>query len=285
MFKSAFVSLYLVMIVALTGHAAFALSRGGDPFAWAGVLLTTAPFLVILSWIMATRAVARTSARLPGVTVLAALGLALTLWSAIYRGAGMEAPVLAALGLAGFLLYAYWYSSLGPRSSQIVIGKPLASITLRNALGVEISSDDWRGRPSILIFFRGNWCPLCMAQIKELAGRYREIEALGVRTALISPQPHENTAALARTHNVNFEFYTDTDNVAARALGIDHPGGLPLGMQAMGYDGDTVLPTVIITDVRGLVIWAHETDNYRVRPEPDVYLEVLRQRAGLIPAQ
>ncbi len=123
------------------------------------------------------------------------------------------------------------------------------------------------------------------AQIKELAGRYREIEALGVRTALISPQPHENTAALARTHNVNFEFYTDTDNVAARALGIDHHGGLPLGMQAMGYDSDTVLPTVIITDVRGWVIWAHETDNYRVRPEPDVYLEVLRQRAGLIPAQ
>lgn len=285
MFKSAFVSLYLVMIAALSGYAAFALSRGGDPFAWAGVLLTTAPFLVMLSWIMATRAVARTSARLPSVTVLAVLGLALTLWSRAFRGAGIEAPVLAALGLVGFLVYAYWYSSLGPRRSQIVIGKPLASIILRNALGAEINSDDWRGRPSILIFFRGNWCPLCMAQIKELADRYREIEALGVRTALISPQPHENTTALARTHNVNFEFYTDTGNVAARALGIDHHGGLPLGMQAMGYDSDTVLPTVIITDARGLVIWAHETDNYRVRPEPDVYLEVLRQHAGLIPVR
>lgn len=106
MFKSAFVSLYLVMIAALTGYAAFALSRGGDPFAWTGVLLTTAPFLVMLSWIMATRAVARTSARLPSVTVLAVLGLALTLWSRAYRGAGLEAPVLAALGLVGFLFYA-----------------------------------------------------------------------------------------------------------------------------------------------------------------------------------
>lgn len=279
MLKSVFVSLYLVMLVALTCFAAFALSRGGDPFAWTGVLLTTAPFLVILGWIMVTRAIARTSARLPGVTVLAVLGLALTLWSAAYRGAGAEMPVLAALSLVGFLLYSYWYSSLGPRASQIVIGERLASITLRNADGVEISSDAWRGRPSILIFFRGNWCPLCMAQIKELAGRYRDINALGVRTALISPQPHENTAALARAHNVNFEFYSDEGNAAARALGIDHPGGLPAGMQALGYESDTVLPTVIITDARGVVVWAHETDNYRVRPEPETYLDVLRAHA------
>lgn len=279
MLKSAFVSLYLVMLAALTGYAAFALSRGGDPFAWAGVLLTTAPFLVILGWIMATRAVARTSARLPGVTALATLGLMLTLWSATYRGASLETPALAALGLVGFLLYAYWYSSLGPRASQIIIGEPLASITLRNAAGTKVSSDAWRGRPSILMFFRGNWCPLCMAQIKELAGRYRDIEAIGVRTVLISPQPHENTVALARAHNVNFEFYTDEGNDAARALGIDHPGGLPAGMQALGYERDTVLPTVIITDARGIVVWAHETDNYRVRPEPDLYLEILRKHA------
>lgn len=279
MLKSAFVSLYLVMLAALTGYAAFALSRGGDPFAWAGVLLTTAPFLVILGWIMATRAVARTSARLPGVTALATLGLMLTLWSATYRGASLETPALAALGLVGFLLYAYWYSSLGPRASQIVIGEPLASITLRNAAGAKVSSDAWRGRPSILMFFRGNWCPLCMAQIKELAGRYREIEAMGVRTVLISPQPHENTVALARAHTVNFEFYTDEGNDAARALSIDHPGGLPAGMQALGYERDTVLPTVIITDARGIVVWAHETDNYRVRPEPDLYLEILRRHA------
>jgi len=242
-------------------------------------LLTTAPFLVILGWIMATRAVARTSARLPGVTALATLGLMLTLWSATYRGASLETPALAALGLVGFLLYAYWYSSLGPRASQIIIGEPLASITLRNAAGTKVSSDAWRGRPSILMFFRGNWCPLCMAQIKELAGRYRDIEAIGVRTVLISPQPHENTVALARAHNVNFEFYTDEGNDAARALGIDHPGGLPAGMQALGYERDTVLPTVIITDARGIVVWAHETDNYRVRPEPDLYLEILRKHA------
>jgi hypothetical protein len=45
----------------------------------------------------------------------------------------------------------------------------------------------------------------------------------------------------------------------------------------LGYDSDTVMPTVIISDTGGRVLWTHETDNYRIRPEPDVYLAVLRE--------
>ncbi|WP_432745901.1 hypothetical protein ABXJ76_08185 [Methylobacter sp. G7] len=73
---------------------------------------------------------------------------------------------------------------------------------------------------------------------------------------------------------MDFDFNTDEGNAAARALGIAQAHGLPMGMQIMGYDSETVLPTVVIT---GKVIWTHETDNYRIRPEPDVYLEVLRR--------
>lgn len=34
---------------------------------------------------------------------------------------------------------------------------------------------------------------------------------------------------------------------------------------------------MIITGRDGKIVWTHETDNYRIRPEPDVYLEVLRK--------
>lgn len=53
-------------------------------------------------------------------------------------------------------------------------------------------------------------------------------------------------------------------------------------MQMFGYKNETTLPTVIITDSNGRVVWAHETDNYRVRPEPSVYNEVLKQH-NIIP--
>jgi peroxiredoxin len=277
MLKSIFVSLYLVAIVAITAYAWREMAQGGSPLAWIGVLLTTAPFLLTLGWIMATRGVARTSARLPSVSLLAVIGLGFAIWGHNRDGASLLAPIMAGMGLLGFLLYSYWYSSFGKRRGKFEVGAPLPQFEVRNVAGETISSDQWRGRPSVLLFFRGNWCPLCMAQIKEIAAHYRELDSMGVRVALISPQPHQNTAALARTHNVNFEFYTDAGNLAARALGIDHPGGLPMGMQALGYDNDTVMPTVIITDAAGTVLWAHETDNYRVRPEPETFLAILRE--------
>jgi len=36
-----------------------------------------------------------------------------------------------------------------------------------------------------------------------------------------------------------------------------------------------ILPTVIITDAEGKIIFADLTDNYRVRPEPDTFLKVI----------
>ncbi len=43
----------------------------------------------------------------------------------------------------------------------------------------------------------------------------------------------------------------------------------------MGYDSDTVLPTVIITDEKGKIIFVDLTDNYRVRPEPETFLQII----------
>ncbi|MCC6208580.1 MAG: AhpC/TSA family protein, partial [Gammaproteobacteria bacterium] len=163
------------------------------------------------------------------------------------------------------------------------VGTRLPSFTVRDVGGSIINSSQLTDRPAILIFYRGNWCPLCVAQLKELVARYKEIVALGVRVAMISPQPHSDTVELARKHDMKFDFLSDEGNVAARALGIEHPNGLPMGIQMLGYDSDTVLPTVIITDRSGNIVWTHETDNYRIRPEPDIYLDILRNH-GLVAA-
>lgn len=100
----------------------------------------------------------------------------------------------------------------------------------------------------------------------------------------MSPQPHGNTEALAKKFDVDFDFLTDEGNRVACLLGIAQANGLPMGMQMLGYDSETVLPTVIITDRHGKIVWTDETDNYRVRPEPDIYLEILRKSCVLTTA-
>ena len=57
--------------------------------------------------------------------------------------------------------------------------------------------------------------------------------------------------------------------------GIASSSGIPAGMEILGYDSETVMPTVLLTDTGGTIVYSHQTDNYRVRPEPGTFLEVM----------
>ncbi len=116
-----------------------------------------------------------------------------------------------------------------------------------------------------------------MAQIKEIAAQYEELDKLGVNTVFISPQPHKHTKNLANKYKLNFHFLVDHKNKVAKQLGTFAENGIPAGFQVLGYDSDTVMPTVVITDNTGKIIFADLTDNYRVRPEPEVFLEIIRE--------
>lgn len=276
--KSLFISSYMMAAMVITMAAGWSILNTGDYLAWGGVLLVTAPFMMVISWLMMSKAIARTSAHFPLLNALGVIGVMLASWG-YFQGASVNAPILAVVGWVGFIVYAYWYSSFNRRSSsKLKVGQVLPEFDLKDVTGKSVNSKSLVGEPTIWIFYRGNWCPLCMAQIKELVSQYKHLQALGVRVALISPQPHKNTIDLAEKFDVPFEFLTDEGNRAGRALGIENPHGLPMGMQMIGYDSETVLPTVIITDAGGQILWAHQTDNYRIRPEPDVYLAVLREK-------
>jgi peroxiredoxin len=276
--KSIFVSLYMTVVVAITVIAGQSLWSSQDYLSWGGVLLVTAPLMIIIGRLMILQSSARTSARFPTIIALGAMGVLLASWGYV-RGGNPEAPLLAIIAWIGFMAYSYWYSSFGRQpSAELQVGDSLPEFKLMDVAGRSVSSSSFNDKATVWIFYRGNWCPLCMAQIKELASQYRQLQALGVRVALISSQPHKKTIALAKKFDVAFDFLTDGNNKAAQTLGIAHPGGLPMGLQMLGYDSDTVLPTVIITDRGGRILWVHETDNYRVRPEPDVYLSVLRNK-------
>jgi len=99
---------------------------------------------------------------------------------------------------------------------------------------------------------------------------------MGITVALISPQPDVHTKKLAGLHDVPFHFLIDAGNKLAEALGIAAEHGVPVGVPG-GYAPDTVMPTLVVTNASGTIIFSDQTDNYRVRPEPDVFLAILRR--------
>ncbi|RLA44161.1 MAG: AhpC/TSA family protein, partial [Gammaproteobacteria bacterium] len=62
-FKSIFVTMYMMSAMLITVFAAWLLWKTGDYMSWVGVLLVTAPFMMLLGWLMISTSIARTSER------------------------------------------------------------------------------------------------------------------------------------------------------------------------------------------------------------------------------
>lgn len=198
---------------------------------------------------------------------------------AISAPAGIPAVALALVGLGGILLYSYVYSRQHVPTGGIRVDEPLPAFPLQRTDGTATSSTELTDRPHVIMFYRGNWCPFCMVQVRELAEQYRELDRRGVGVALISAQRAKDTVELATKFDIPMQFFVDVDGAAARALDLVQVGGVP-AIYSAGTNGDTTVPTVVITDARGTVLWVDSSDNHRIRPEPTVFLEVL-DRAGI----
>ena len=264
---------YLILGMIVIGYGIREQVNAGQvSVAWMGAIIAIAPLVFFLLSLAVIRR-ARTWRNEYPILVSAVIGTV-----ASFAGYDSPASWLALfLGLVPAFIYVYWYSVLDRSGAAVEVGGTLPELELVDAEGNSVVPTP--GKHGLYMFVRGNWCPLCMAQVKEIAGEYRELEARGVEVFLISPQSEKHTSALAKRFDAPIHFCVDRENRAARRLGIEHIGGVPFMMEPLGYETESVLPTVIIVDPERTVLFADMTDNYRVRPEPSTFLAVLDAKA------
>jgi len=261
---------YLMAALAAIGHIVVHLVRSPEAgIAWWGALVAIVPLVTFMSSLVVVKR-ARTSRYLYPVLALAVIGTTLS-----FLGFASPASWYALfLGLITSFVYVFWYSVLDRTGPTVIeVGATLPELELYDSEGNSITPT--QGKHGLYMFVRGNWCPLCTAQVKEVAAQYRELEARGVEVFLIARQPARNMRALARRFDAPIRFCVDEDGQLARRLGIEHIGGVPFLMETLGYDSDSVLPTVVIVDSSRRIIFADSTDSYRVRPEPSTFLAAL----------
>ena len=278
LFKSVFISAFLTWLAVISLYSLARLAGGAEPlFSWFGLgLAALSPLAFFIKAFLFKSP--RTRRHPVEYSILSGLGLALTMaMSFRYGESAGNVHVWAGVTLLGWLVYLRWYSVFKERNAPTLeTGAPLPEFPLESLNGHVVSSESFKAKPHLLLFYRGNWCPFCTAQIEELAAAYRRLEEIGLSVVLISPQPIKKNQAQAERFDVPMIFLRDPHSAAAKQLGIAHRFGTPMGLQALGYGNDTAMPTVIITDPDGTILFADETDNYRVRPEPGLFLEIVR---------
>jgi len=140
--------------------------------------------------------------------------------------------------------------------------------------------------PVVMCFFRGRWCPFCVAQLEAMNLILPQIQQAGASLVAISPQTVHQSFLMADQHQLRFRLLSDTSNAAARQFGLVYR--VPDAQQALYrrtfvnlafINGDASwelpIPATFIIDRGGTIAWASRNPDYTIRPEPEDILNQL----------
>jgi peroxiredoxin len=149
------------------------------------------------------------------------------------------------------------------------------------------------GKPAVVIFYRGAWCPYCNLTLKAYQDQL--VPALadtGYALIAISPQKPDGSLTMQEKHALTFTVLSDPGNALAGQLGILSPetsdasreaaAAFGIDVAAANADGtDRVpMPTTVLVDAGGTIAWIDIHPNYATRTEPQQILDAIAAQAG-----
>jgi peroxiredoxin len=139
------------------------------------------------------------------------------------------------------------------------------------------------GKPVILVFYRGGWCPFCNIQLSDLRLIQKQTDALGYQMIGISPDlPAELNRTLDK-HQLKYTLLSDSKANAMRAFGIGYRLDAATIEKYKGYGIDLEkssgekhhglpVPSVFIVDADGIIQFSYVNPDYKARVPGSVVL-------------
>lgn len=214
----------------------------------------------------------------PARPFLAALALlAAPVWAAEPATPAAQAPVPASA------------TAIRP----ITVGSPVdRTLSLRRTDGSAATLGDvLAGKPTVLVFYRGGWCPFCTTQLAALGKALPEMQAAGWQVAAVAPdQPAVLAKAQAATGD-GVVRWSDADGHVMRALGLAFIVDAATDAKLKGYGIDLTaaagndakrlpVPAVLLVGADGTVRFVHADPDYKRRFDTQALLAVARSLGG-----
>lgn len=190
------------------------------------------------------------------------------------------------------LLAAGLHAALAPSAAEAV---PLAAGARVPAAVVQtVEGDDLdlaaavAGKPTLLIFYRGSWCPYCNRHLAALAEIEPELLRLGYQILALSPDEAPGLRAAVEKNHLNYRLLSDRGMHAAAGFGLAFRIDAPTVEKYRGYKIDLPpvpgepaarwlpVPAVYVIGRDGMVKFVHTDPDYKARLAPGEVLAAAR---------
>ena len=164
--------------------------------------------------------------------------------------------------------------------SPILIGETLPEATLYSVKNTPTTLKSIISQSTILVFYRGGWCPYCNTHLADLVKYEDKITALGYKIVAISPDDFQNLDSTAINHGMKYALYSDKNANLIKALGIGFKASANtrayITSKNKGEITDVLpVPAVIIVNADGQVTMEYIRPNITQRISGKLLLSIL----------
>lgn len=164
------------------------------------------------------------------------------------------------------------------------IGDSAPNFILPNAFGNLISlSDCLKLGPVILKFYRGDWCPTCNLDLRDIQKHVDQFNKFNIKAVAISPQKPTDALTITQKNELEFEVLSDSNQEVIKAYNLQFDPGEDYhqrrDLSVLNGNGLITLPVpaTFIIDKDFTVIAAHVEANYTERMSSIDILEILKK--------
>lgn len=163
---------------------------------------------------------------------------------------------------------------------------PLGS--LKNLKGERILLKDvLKTSPTVLVFYRGGWCPYCNLQLKGLRKVTKQIKKLGYQLIAISPDRPEEMVKSIGKQKLNYNLYSDSQLSVTKKFGLAFKLNektlkkyKKFGIDVVAASGEEhyslPVPAVYILDSNGRIHFSYVNPDYKTRIQENILLSALK---------
>ena len=172
--------------------------------------------------------------------------------------------------------------------SPITVGEKIPTVVLKTIEGEDYNLvNEVSKKPTILVFYRGGWCPYCSSHLSDLYSIEKELLDLGYQIAAVSIDKPEKLKETLDKTKINYTLLSDSDAEASKAFGLafkvadeynnklkDY--GISLE-EASGRDHHILpVPAAFVINKKGVIKYSYVNPDLTIRVDPQVLLKAAK---------
>jgi peroxiredoxin len=166
--------------------------------------------------------------------------------------------------------------------APLLIGEKIPDITLKTSDNRDATlSALFKNKKTVLVFYRGGWCPYCNMHLAALAEAEKQILDLGYQIIAISPDSPENLKITAEKDKVKYTLLADSkgDLIKAAGIAFEAPENYKsvINVHSNGMNTSFLpVPSVFVVNTDSDILFEYISPDFKHRISSELLISVLK---------